>query len=61
MALVTCPTCHKQFDSLSSRTMPFCSERCRQIDLHRWLSEEIALPAEETQSEPPAVDESQND
>ncbi len=24
--------------------MPFCSDRCRSIDLNRWLSEEIALP-----------------
>ena len=27
--------------------MPFCSSRCRQIDLRRWLSEEIALPVDD--------------
>lgn len=27
--------------------MPFCSERCRQIDLGRWLSEAYVLPGEE--------------
>lgn len=26
--------------------MPFCSERCRQIDLGRWLGEEYGLPLE---------------
>jgi endogenous inhibitor of DNA gyrase (YacG/DUF329 family) len=24
--------------------MPFCSSRCRQIDLRRWLNEEISMP-----------------
>ena len=26
--------------------MPFCSERCRQIDLGRWLKEEYSVPVE---------------
>lgn len=26
--------------------MPFCSDRCRQIDLRRWLNEEIVMPVE---------------
>jgi hypothetical protein len=26
--------------------MPFCSERCRLIDLGRWLDEEHGLPVE---------------
>jgi hypothetical protein len=26
--------------------MPFCSPRCRQIDLARWLGEEYSLPIE---------------
>ena len=24
--------------------MPFCSNRCRQIDLRRWLDERYSLP-----------------
>jgi endogenous inhibitor of DNA gyrase (YacG/DUF329 family) len=31
---------------------PFCSKRCREVDLNRWLSEGYAIPAEE----PPAND-----
>ena len=27
--------------------MPFCSERCRQIDLGRWLSEAYVVPGRE--------------
>ena len=26
--------------------MPFCCDRCRRIDLGRWLGEEYSLPAE---------------
>jgi hypothetical protein len=25
--------------------MPFCSDRCRNIDLGRWLGENYAIPA----------------
>ena len=27
--------------------MPFCSARCRRVDLNRWLSEEISIPYRE--------------
>ncbi len=27
--------------------MPFCSERCRRIDLGRWLDEDISVPFRE--------------
>jgi endogenous inhibitor of DNA gyrase (YacG/DUF329 family) len=47
MALVRCPTCSKPFDPQTSTTMPFCSERCRRIDLNRWLSEDISIPYRE--------------
>jgi uncharacterized protein len=38
--------------------MPFCSERCRLIDLGRWLNEEIGFPVEESEEE---EDDSDND
>ena len=40
-----CPICKKEFDSASSTAKPFCSERCRTIDLGRWLGEDYGLPA----------------
>jgi len=46
MALVFCPTCGQQFDSEIATAMPFCCERCRLIDLGRWLNEEHRLPIE---------------
>jgi hypothetical protein len=43
---VKCPTCRKTGDWLSGEFAPFCSKRCRLIDLGKWLSEEhrIAEP-----------------
>ena len=39
-----CPTCEREFDSSESTALPFCSERCRLIDLGRWLDEGYSLP-----------------
>ena len=44
MKELVCPTCQKLFDPKNSAAMPFCCERCRMVDLHRWLNEEYALP-----------------
>ena len=54
MATVRCPTCSKQFDPQASRALPFCSERCRRIDLGRWLDEDISIPFRELEDEDPA-------
>ena len=54
MAPARCFICGKPFEPDQTRAMPFCSDRCRQIDLGRWLSEGYAVPEpprEET--EPP--------
>jgi endogenous inhibitor of DNA gyrase (YacG/DUF329 family) len=39
-----CPVCHREFDPGKSTAVPFCSERCRTIDLGRWLGETYSLP-----------------
>lgn len=33
--------------------MPFCSKRCRLIDLGRWLGEKYAVPEEPGEAEEP--------
>lgn len=33
--------------------MPFCSERCRRIDLNRWLNEDISIPFRELPDDEP--------
>jgi endogenous inhibitor of DNA gyrase (YacG/DUF329 family) len=41
---------------------PFCSVRCRTLDLGRWASEEFRMPVAPDQDAPPATDaESSND
>jgi endogenous inhibitor of DNA gyrase (YacG/DUF329 family) len=45
--LVKCPTCGRELEwSGASPFRPFCSERCRLIDLGAWLSEENAIAGE---------------
>jgi endogenous inhibitor of DNA gyrase (YacG/DUF329 family) len=39
-----CPVCNREFDPTKSPAKPFCSERCRTIDLGRWLGESYSLP-----------------
>ncbi|HEV3025114.1 MAG TPA: DNA gyrase inhibitor YacG, partial [Pirellulales bacterium] len=39
MAQIRCPICDRRFESDESKWPPFCSERCRRIDLGRWLGE----------------------
>lgn len=39
-----CPVCDKPVSLETTPTVPFCSERCRLIDLGRWLDESQAIP-----------------
>jgi uncharacterized protein len=39
-----CPVCNREFEAATSTALPFCGERCRTIDLGRWLGETYALP-----------------
>jgi len=40
-----CPVCSGPVDLATCPTPPFCSDRCRTIDLGRWLDETYGLPA----------------
>ena len=43
-----CPTCQAVIDaSADARWRPFCSQRCKQVDLGAWLSESYRIPAVE--------------
>lgn len=48
---VTCPTCKKKFNYYASEFRPFCSERCRLIDLGQWLNESYSVPVEKLSDE----------
>jgi len=47
--VVNCPTCGKPvcWDE-TAKWRPFCSERCRLIDLGEWASERFRIPAAES-------------
>jgi endogenous inhibitor of DNA gyrase (YacG/DUF329 family) len=43
-----CPICGKPRDTAFK---PFCSKRCADVDLHRWLSGSYAIPVTEDEEE----------
>ena len=46
-----CPICRKPTDSQSNSDFPFCSERCKLLDLGAWASEKYVISE-------PVIDES---
>jgi endogenous inhibitor of DNA gyrase (YacG/DUF329 family) len=66
MTTARCPICGRRFDPQTSPAVPFCSERCRLIDLRRWLDERYPVSVErvadeeeeeEEEGEPRAADQ----
>jgi Uncharacterized protein conserved in bacteria len=51
-----CPICKKPV-SRKAPTFPFCSERCRHVDLAKWFGGDYRIPGEEGVES----DESEND
>jgi hypothetical protein len=47
---VTCPICRKPTDPAYR---PFCSRRCADVDLGRWLSGSYAIPGPEVGEDAP--------
>lgn len=50
-AKARCPICGQ---AMVAAYKPFCSKRCADIDLHRWLSGSYAIPAVEADDDPEA-------
>ena len=49
---VECPNCGAQVNwTPESAWKPFCSERCKMIDLGAWFSEERAIPDPKPQTD----------
>lgn len=40
-----CPVCDATVSLEETPTAPFCSDRCRLVDLGRWLDESYGVPA----------------
>jgi hypothetical protein len=53
-----CPTCKKPAAPLAeNKAFPFCSARCQQVDLGKWLNEEYRMPAEDADDDPEGTPE----
>ncbi|MGD0617065.1 MAG: DNA gyrase inhibitor YacG [Bryobacteraceae bacterium] len=51
-----CPICRKEVDN-SNTFAPFCSERCKLIDLGKWASGQYVIPGAPDSSEEPDEEE----
>jgi endogenous inhibitor of DNA gyrase (YacG/DUF329 family) len=50
--IVDCPTCGKKVEwTEQSKFRPFCSNRCKQIDLGAWAEEKYSIPGTSTPDE----------
>ncbi len=45
---IKCPICRKPVNWEENPYRPFCSERCRTIDLGAWVGEEYHIPDKKT-------------
>ncbi|WP_097460132.1 DNA gyrase inhibitor YacG [Mangrovitalea sediminis] len=56
--VVDCPTCGQAVEWDDRNThRPFCSERCKLIDLGAWANEEYRIAAEPTDPNDPELDD----
>ncbi len=52
---IRCPRCGAKTSFRKNPNKPFCSERCKLIDLGRWMSEGYALSSESEDEEEDGV------
>ncbi len=60
--LVACPTCGKSVEwTAANAQRPFCSERCKLIDLGAWADERYRVPVVEDKDDPDDSTPMEND
>lgn len=59
---IKCPTCKKKTEWPNNPYRPFCSERCKLIDLGAWASEKYMIKAgpEDESMQQPSEEETGN-
>jgi endogenous inhibitor of DNA gyrase (YacG/DUF329 family) len=57
---IKCPICKKETTWDDNPFRPFCSERCRLIDLGKWASEDYRIPGEKKEIPENEKDEKNN-
>ncbi len=56
---LSCPTCKKETQKEGNAHFPFCSDRCRLVDLGKWLDDGYSVPGSD--SSPSADNEMQEE
>ena len=46
-----CPSCKTEIPKERPESWPFCTKRCKMIDLGKWVNEEYAIPVRQAPSE----------
>ena len=54
---MSCPICARETDA---KYRPFCSRRCADVDLGKWLTGAYAIPAEAIDDDNPETDPREN-
>ena len=49
--IAKCPRCGKSVKWEGNDWRPFCSQRCKLVDLAAWIKEEYKIPGEELREE----------
>ena len=47
-----CAYCRREISQENNPFFPFCSERCRLIDLDKWLSGDYVVPGRDREQQP---------
>jgi uncharacterized protein len=60
MKPVNCPTCKKDV-APDAKSFPFCSERCRLVDLGNWLDGRYRIASQNDERKPDDDDDAADD
>ncbi len=60
MKAVRCPTCKKDV-APEAKSFPFCSERCRLVDLGNWLDGRYRIASQNDERKPSEEDAARED
>lgn len=56
MIRVPCPRCGTEIDlAVANPNRPFCSDRCRNVDLHAWTSDQYRIDGDAPATDDPAL------
>jgi len=53
---LSCPICHREVEWEGNRFRPFCSERCKMVDLGNWAAEAYRVPSKPDEEEDPSTE-----